>query len=73
MSFGSKAGLPLIHKLVKPIKVTSSRTTDELRFNKLLVSKRMGGFLGPIHNNKKGKATGTHRFQLAIANLFRPE
>src|SRR5207245_9702634 len=30
--------LPLIHKLVKPIKVARSRTTNKFRLNKLLVS-----------------------------------
>jgi len=38
LSVGGTRGLPLIHKLVKPIKVTSSRTSDKLRFNKLLVT-----------------------------------
>ena len=39
LSFGAMIGLPLIHKLVKPIKVTGSRTTNKLRFNELLVTK----------------------------------
>ena len=39
MSFAGMRGVPLIHKLVKPIKVTGSRSTNKLRFNKLLVPK----------------------------------
>jgi hypothetical protein len=38
LSFGGTSGLPLIHKVVKPIKVTGSRTTNKLRFDELLVS-----------------------------------
>src|ERR1019366_4321592 len=36
-SFGAAIGNPLIHKLVKPIKVARSRTTDEVRVDQLLV------------------------------------
>jgi hypothetical protein len=38
LSVGDTRGLPLIHKLVKPIKVTSSWTSDQLRFDEMLIS-----------------------------------
>jgi hypothetical protein len=38
LSFGGTTGLPLIHTLVKPIKVTGSRTANKLRFDKLRVA-----------------------------------
>ena len=38
LSFGGTRGLPLIQKLVKPIKIARSRATNKFRFNKLLVS-----------------------------------
>src|ERR1700690_1862093 len=37
LSFGVTKGLPLVVKMVKPIKVTGSRTADELRVDELLV------------------------------------
>jgi len=37
LSFGDIIGNPLVHKLVKPIKVARSRPTDQVRFNQLLV------------------------------------
>jgi hypothetical protein len=39
LSFGATIGNPLVHKLVKPIKVARSRPTDQICFNQFLVIK----------------------------------